>query len=166
MDHKFVKHEDGCPVKEGLCDYCDGGLASCEICKGAESTLPTECPGEAMTEKQYRRVGAGVLDFWQGRWVSMITLKNDVAQLTMTCELNAKITGELVRERDLYHLRRQEASNSCETWRRRFQDLVEYLRSYRDAISREFTDQSLGEELEKIVQGSSTFSNRQYEEED
>jgi hypothetical protein len=50
------------------CNYCHGGLEYCTTCKGAEGTLPTECPGVAMTEVQSAEVYAGRLDFCGGRW--------------------------------------------------------------------------------------------------
>ena len=33
------------------CQFCDGGLFVCEICKGAEGTLTTKCPGEPITDR-------------------------------------------------------------------------------------------------------------------
>ncbi len=38
--HKFIKCDERCTG----CMYCDGGLAHCEICGGAEASLPIHCP--------------------------------------------------------------------------------------------------------------------------
>jgi len=60
---------DGCPNNDGRsCVYCDGGLASCTVCGGAEGTLPSECPGKLLDEKQEKLIYAGKLDFRDGRW--------------------------------------------------------------------------------------------------
>ena len=60
-----------CPpdCDEPHCNYCLGGLAYCTVCKGAEGTLPTECPGAYMTARQEADVYAARLDFVQGDWV-------------------------------------------------------------------------------------------------
>ena len=44
-------------------------LHYCTTCCGAESSMPTECPGEKMTAAQSERVMASALDFRDGRWV-------------------------------------------------------------------------------------------------
>lgn len=51
--------------------YRDDGLLHCKICNGAEGSLPTECPGERMTEAQEDAVYAGSLDFVGGMWKIM-----------------------------------------------------------------------------------------------
>ena len=53
---------------ERFCVYCDGGLASCNICHGGEATLPTECPGRAMTAEEMDAVMNRGLDFVGGKW--------------------------------------------------------------------------------------------------
>jgi hypothetical protein len=47
----------------------DDDLASCSVCKGGEGSLPTECPGIAMTEDQQSRIYGGTLDYVRGAWV-------------------------------------------------------------------------------------------------
>lgn len=51
------------------CFVCDGGLGLCDVCGGAESAIPTECPGTRMTTAQSDAVAAGTLDFRAGLWV-------------------------------------------------------------------------------------------------
>lgn len=51
-------------------NVCDGGLASCTVCKGGEASLPTHCPGVKMTAEQQDDVQAGRLDFAGGEWIS------------------------------------------------------------------------------------------------
>lgn len=52
------------------CPICEGGLANCFVCHGAEATLPTECPGRPMTEGEQQRVMDGVLDYRNGEWTA------------------------------------------------------------------------------------------------
>ena len=47
----------------------DDELANCEVCFGAEGSLPTDCPGEPMTGEQQDAVYAGTLDFIDGEWI-------------------------------------------------------------------------------------------------
>ena len=44
------------------------GLAHCKVCGGAEGSLPTDCPGERMTQLQEDAVYQGWLDFKDGVW--------------------------------------------------------------------------------------------------
>lgn len=53
--------------KEGCC-VCEGGLAWCVTCGGAEASLPTECPGFMMTAGEQDLVQNGELDFKDGQW--------------------------------------------------------------------------------------------------
>ncbi len=48
-----------------------GGLAWCKVCNGAEGSLPSECPGDKMTEDREREVYAAKLDFRGGEWVEL-----------------------------------------------------------------------------------------------
>ena len=61
---KHVLHK----CNEDRCSICDGGLAFCEVCKGGEASLPSECPGIQMTEEQSRAVQYGQFDFVDGKW--------------------------------------------------------------------------------------------------
>lgn len=69
-DHVWYKHEGACP-NPGVCQFCDGGLALCVVCRGAEGSLPTECPGEPMTKAQEDEVYRGVIDFRNGKWIKV-----------------------------------------------------------------------------------------------
>lgn len=51
------------------CFVCEGGLAYCVVCGGAEADLPSTCPGELMTELTRILVARGMVDFRGGRWV-------------------------------------------------------------------------------------------------
>lgn len=53
------------------CIYCNGGLAHCTICGGAEASLPTDCPGEKMSQQQQDNVQAGNADFKNGVWICL-----------------------------------------------------------------------------------------------
>ena len=64
--HQPVEH-DNCTRPS--CPICDGGLVVCTVCNGTEGSLPTECPGEAMTEEQQESIIRGGVDFVGGRWV-------------------------------------------------------------------------------------------------
>ena len=54
-----------------MCGICMGGLRSCDICKGAEAGLPTQCPGRALTDGEMVGISDKVLDFRRGAWVSL-----------------------------------------------------------------------------------------------
>lgn len=61
---------------EGRCMFCEGGLSMCVICGGAECTLPTDCPGERMSEDTERQITAGTLDFLRrDGWVHILPMK-------------------------------------------------------------------------------------------
>lgn len=51
------------------CVYCRGGLAFCDVCKGAEAQLPTECPGAQMDDALQEAVALGRRDFIGGAWI-------------------------------------------------------------------------------------------------
>lgn len=53
-EHKYYEREDG--------------LAHCMICGGAEGSLPKECPGVKMTERELDAVYEGSLNFINGEW--------------------------------------------------------------------------------------------------
>jgi hypothetical protein len=59
--------------KEGNCDICDGGLAICKVCGGAEGSLPEECPGEKMSTYQDNSVFMGILGYKGGEWVGRVS---------------------------------------------------------------------------------------------
>jgi hypothetical protein len=48
------------------CFVCRGGLASCNICGGAEASMPTDCPGRKMTADEQDAVQAGTMECFGG----------------------------------------------------------------------------------------------------
>lgn len=58
----FDCHHEHCPI-------CEGGLANCTVCHGAECALTTECPGKPMTDDQMTLVCARRLDYVNGAWL-------------------------------------------------------------------------------------------------
>jgi hypothetical protein len=51
------------------CYPCENGLSVCEVCGGAEGMLPTECPGQKMTEAVMQAVMDDRVDFRGGLWI-------------------------------------------------------------------------------------------------
>lgn len=52
------------------CMVCEGNLTLCLTCGGAESSLPTDCPGRMMTDEEADLVADGVHDYDRVRgWV-------------------------------------------------------------------------------------------------
>ena len=65
--HKYFK----CDCNEVHCQYCDGGLAFCTVCKGGEGSLTTECCGRPLTDEEEDRIYIErTLNFKGGRWVN------------------------------------------------------------------------------------------------
>ena len=58
-------------LRDPYCNYCEVGLASCDVCGGAEGSLPTDCPGRRMTQYELSFVFVGELDFKDGSWKVM-----------------------------------------------------------------------------------------------
>jgi hypothetical protein len=54
------------------CYICEGGLALCTVCGGAEASLPTDCPGKPMGDNIENAVMAGIIDFIDGKWICKI----------------------------------------------------------------------------------------------
>lgn len=65
--HTLETHGPECQVHH--CNICDGGLAYCKVCGGAEASLPTECPGEKMSSQTIDDVFACRMDFKGGQWI-------------------------------------------------------------------------------------------------
>ena len=53
---------------EENCRICNGGLAFCLVCQGAEGELTTDCPGDGVTTEQRHAVMMGELDYVNGEW--------------------------------------------------------------------------------------------------
>lgn len=47
--HQYIAHRN-CQIPN--CNICDGDLAQCVVCGGAECELPSDCPGKPMTPNQ------------------------------------------------------------------------------------------------------------------
>jgi hypothetical protein len=65
MEHVYLKHV---ACEEAMCAICDGGLALCTVCGGAEGSLTTECPGRKVTSAEDEAVYACTLDYFAGQW--------------------------------------------------------------------------------------------------
>lgn len=52
-----------CDRRKEDCFVCEGGLALCGVCGGAEACLPTDCPGYRMEPEVAEAVGAGEVDY-------------------------------------------------------------------------------------------------------
>lgn len=69
MEHVYLTPKThGCDRTHENCMICDGGLAACTVCGGAECELPKECPGRKMTADERKAVGQGTIDFIDGQW--------------------------------------------------------------------------------------------------
>lgn len=65
--HTLETHGPECEVPH--CNICEGGLAYCKVCGGAEASLPIECPGEKMSSQTADDVQACRIDFKGGQWI-------------------------------------------------------------------------------------------------
>lgn len=54
-----------------FCPYCDGGLFLCSVCRCAEGTLPSECPGSPVDGNTQDDIFTGKLDFKGGQWITL-----------------------------------------------------------------------------------------------
>ena len=57
--------------RDEQCVCCNGGLAWCDVCGGAEASLPTGCPGQKMTGEEADAVQSGFRDYQDGAWVRL-----------------------------------------------------------------------------------------------
>lgn len=64
--HKLERHEN---CERQRCYICDGGLACCVTCGGAENSLPSHCPQRMMTATEIESVSDGDYDYVNGRWL-------------------------------------------------------------------------------------------------
>jgi hypothetical protein len=71
-----MKHTEWkCRLGPDKCDQCNYDshfeLFICEVCGGAEGTLPTDCPGVRMDAETEDKIYAGKLDYIDGKgWVT------------------------------------------------------------------------------------------------
>lgn len=66
-------------MKHDLYDR-DDGLAHCKVCRGAEASLPLECPGRAMPQEEQDAVQSGALNFYLQQWWVSITAAGVLAE--------------------------------------------------------------------------------------
>lgn len=65
-DHNYFE----CNCWKTGCMFCDGGLQACNICRGGEGSLTTDCPGRPITEAEELLIyNRAILDFRNGEWV-------------------------------------------------------------------------------------------------
>lgn len=65
MKHVFHKCVPG---DEDTCQICNGGLSLCNVCGGAEASLPTDCPGIRLTSADLDEIQSGAKDYVNGFW--------------------------------------------------------------------------------------------------
>ena len=65
MKHLYITHKDCMKLH---CAICDGGLAVCGICNGAESSLTTDCCGRKITSLEENEISNSILDFKENSW--------------------------------------------------------------------------------------------------
>jgi hypothetical protein len=70
MDHVYLTHER-CS-HEGCCPVCDGGLGICTVCGCLEGSLATQYPGVHCYNRHGELIYIGMVDFRNGRRVSLI----------------------------------------------------------------------------------------------
>ena len=46
------------------------GLGYCDVCKGAEASLTTDCCGRKITESEDMCIMGGTLDYVKGNWIT------------------------------------------------------------------------------------------------
>ncbi len=83
MRRKHTLHE--CDKHD--CFVCNGGLASCTVCNGAEVTLPLDCPGRPMTTEEQDGISAGTLMFYDGHWYEPAKGRMSEEPITMDSSL-------------------------------------------------------------------------------
>lgn len=70
MDHVREVHTD---CQDPHCNYCEGGLFTCDVCGLSEGELTTHCPGVRVGHPTSARCYARVLDYKDGRWIDRRT---------------------------------------------------------------------------------------------
>lgn len=67
---EHVRSPKTCDKHCNGCNSCE--LFHCSVCNGAEGSLPTECPGRKMIEREEAAVYAGDIDYKNGQWINII----------------------------------------------------------------------------------------------
>lgn len=64
-----------CTLGSEKCHQCNmdthAELFICAICRGAEGSLPTDCPKRAMSETEKDKIYLGTLDYRNGEWTTI-----------------------------------------------------------------------------------------------
>lgn len=91
------------------CVFCAGGLYACEVCRGGEATMTTQCCGRKLTDDEQDQVAAHRIDFLRNRWWTADPLPTTPAEartgisdrqaaaLTAVGELRAEMVRDLAR---------------------------------------------------------------------
>ena len=66
VKHTLEVHDADCEIM--YCNVCEGGLANCVVCGGAESSLTSECCGYRIPPGISDQVSMGTLDYEGGIW--------------------------------------------------------------------------------------------------
>lgn len=66
MEHTWYE----CKCGHVGCQFCDGGLGHCTVCKGFEGTLTTDCTDKKLSEQTLNAVWKGYIDFKDGKWIT------------------------------------------------------------------------------------------------
>lgn len=61
--HRLYARDLPCQCRGEGCLICEGGLGYCCVCRGAEGSLPTCCPGERMQDVVETSVYQGLCDY-------------------------------------------------------------------------------------------------------
>ncbi len=70
MKHQYETHNN-CRVDD-YCYICDGGIAFCTVCKCAEGSLATDCPGYDCYAEYGDLIYNRKIDFKDGEWIDDI----------------------------------------------------------------------------------------------
>ncbi|UFT98123.1 hypothetical protein KO561_13015 [Radiobacillus kanasensis] len=75
MKHDFYTSKDISPHDEwAQRNIVEGGLSICKVCKGAEGSLTTDCPGELIPYDLDQKVYKGEMDFIKDKgWVNNVS---------------------------------------------------------------------------------------------
>ena len=70
MEHRLYKTGDQGIPKAILDRNEEVVLDACKVCGGAESAMPTSCPGRLMSPQELDDVTTGEMDFRGEKWVT------------------------------------------------------------------------------------------------
>lgn len=77
--HIYKTAQDcGC-AGSGGCPICDGGLALCKVCGGADGCMTADCPGRHLTVDEMDAICRGELDYKGGEWITPEAKQSPIA---------------------------------------------------------------------------------------